>query len=554
MRPTLSTCRLFDALSPILAHVAQSSSKTDQHSGRGGPDRVAIDDRRSLQPAFTVMVHDFAGKANRLRRLLHQVQGLRGPPLDLGTRSRPCADRSGAPVTVDRAACLPPRRDKLQRRALADIPNWQNQAAANIEGIAMPHLLTRIQASGFAAVARLRLSRQRSAHFAPSPIARQHLPAARICRNPDAPDSPATSATGQALFLPNPTRPRQSLRYGSDFPYLHYSIDQDSSPWRPAADMGTNRRDISAYVPHLNSSPPGPRWVFATTTKICTDGAPGGLTPRPFCALRRARPTRYGLMTARFKRAVARPVTVEYRQNASAPSISGLVASAGELLHSLADSDFHGHRPAVLSDQRLSWCPMSVLGALTLRSVHPTAPVLLTKIGPLGTVIRSRGFIVRVSPSSHHLKFENSICARSAPSSAVWERDASGCETRTEIRVHPPRAFQKIETPLHFRYAFQFDRYTRRLNDSHMLDSLVRVSRRVLRVPKPNHRRRIRARSETTAAVSMQARSVEVRTRAEPRTRRRLASGLTRLSACAFRIHTVRLEGRSATVAVRRPS
>lgn len=37
---------------------------------------------------------------------------------------------------------------------------------------------------------------------------------------------------------------------------------------------------------------------------------------------------------------------------------------------------------------------MSVdLGALTRRLVHPTAPVLLTKIGPLGTLIReSRGF------------------------------------------------------------------------------------------------------------------------------------------------------------------
>ena len=37
---------------------------------------------------------------------------------------------------------------------------------------------------------------------------------------------------------------------------------------------------------------------------------------------------------------------------------------------------------------------MSVdLGALTLRLVHPTAPVLLTKSGPLGTLIQiSRGF------------------------------------------------------------------------------------------------------------------------------------------------------------------
>ena len=34
---------------------------------------------------------------------------------------------------------------------------------------------------------------------------------------------------------------------------------------------------------------------------------------------------------------------------------------------------------------------MSVdLGALTLRLVHPTAPVLLTKIGPLGTLIHEK--------------------------------------------------------------------------------------------------------------------------------------------------------------------
>lgn len=50
---------------------------------------------------------------------------------------------------------------------------------------------------------------------------------------------------------------------------------------------------------------------------------------------------------------------------------------------------------------------MSVeLGALTLRLVHPTAPVLLTKNGPLGTLIRSdaRGFIVQESQRSHPFK------------------------------------------------------------------------------------------------------------------------------------------------------
>ncbi|GBP52901.1 hypothetical protein EVAR_47556_1 [Eumeta japonica] len=101
--------------------------------------------------------------------------------------------------------------------------------------------------------------------------------------------------------------------------------------------------------------------------------APGGLTPRPFCALRRARPTRYGLMTARFKRAVAR-------------AGNGIV---------------------------------------------------------------------------HHLSGP-SICARSAPSSADWERDASGVrDADRDPRPSSPSVPKKIETPLHFRYAFQFDRYTR---------------------------------------------------------------------------------------------
>ncbi|GBP52918.1 hypothetical protein EVAR_47573_1 [Eumeta japonica] len=237
--------------------------------------------------------------------------------------------------------------------------------------------------------------------------------------------------------------------------------------------------------------------------------APGGLTPRPFCALRRARPTRYGLMTARFKRAVAR---------------------AGN-----ADSDFHGHRPAVLSDQRLSWCPMSVfLGALTLRSVHPTAPVLLTKIGPLGTVIRSRGFIVR---------FRRSICTSESLRSSIrvspdfdLTRHSSPsfgsqhlCSERALIRglgtgrlgsarrgprsasILPERSKKKLKRLFTFVTPFSLivtHEETQRL--AHMLDSLVRVSRRVLRVPETESSQTdTRTVRDYTAAVSMQARSVE---------------------------------------------
>ena len=77
-------------------------------------------------------------------------------------------------------------------------------------------------------------------------------------RRPPGP-APAASAS-----RPNPTRPgpqSQSLfrSYGSNLPTsLTYIIlsTRGSSPWRPAADMGTNRRDYSAYIPHLNFQGP----------------------------------------------------------------------------------------------------------------------------------------------------------------------------------------------------------------------------------------------------------------------------------------------------------
>ncbi|KAG8171342.1 hypothetical protein JTE90_005694 [Oedothorax gibbosus] len=48
--------------------------------------------------------------------------------------------------------------------------------------------------------------------------------------------------------------------------------------------------------------------------------------------------------------------------------------------------------------------------ALTGRLVHPTAPVLLTKSGPLGTLILSRpGPSVMQGGLLTHLKFENRL-------------------------------------------------------------------------------------------------------------------------------------------------
>ena len=47
------------------------------------------------------------------------------------------------------------------------------------------------------------------------------------------------------------------------------------------------------------------------------------------------------------------------------------------VLLSLATNTFHGISLAL------------ALGTITLRLVHPTAPVLLTKNGPLGTIIQA---------------------------------------------------------------------------------------------------------------------------------------------------------------------
>jgi hypothetical protein len=45
---------------------------------------------------------------------------------------------------------------------------------------------------------------------------------------------------------------------------------------------------------------------------------------------------------------------------------------------------------------------------LTRRLVHPTAPVLLTKNGPLGTPIRCEASL-KQAPLLTHLKFENKL-------------------------------------------------------------------------------------------------------------------------------------------------
>ena len=101
-------------------------------------------------------------------------------------------------------------------------------------------------------------------------------------------------------------------------------------------------------------------WIVATTTKICTRHGSTESHDRGFCTV----PTpSYSL-----RRHLCRTV-VEYRQRTWASSIFR-ANSFGRwvVTHSLAGSDFHGHRPAVFMNQHLLWCLMSPhLDALTRR-------------------------------------------------------------------------------------------------------------------------------------------------------------------------------------------
>ena len=62
-----------------------------------------------------------------------------------------------------------------------------------------------------------------------------------------------------------------------------------------------------------------------------------------------------------------------------------------------------------IATNNLLWGLMSVdFGTLTSRSVHPASPVLLTKNGPLGTLIRRPASIKQVGHLTN-LKFENRL-------------------------------------------------------------------------------------------------------------------------------------------------
>ena len=144
----------------------------------------------------------------------------------------------------------------------------------------------------------------------------------------------------------------------------------------------------------------GEKYIFRVH-KTTPWAAPARFTPKSLRRHPRDLPTRWSVRAARASSAP----TVEYKWRALAPSIfRASCFGRWVVTHSLADSDFHGHRPAVLSNQHLSWDLMSFhFGTLTRRLVHPTAPVLLTKNGPLGTPIQMWGF-TQASPTSHPFK------------------------------------------------------------------------------------------------------------------------------------------------------
>ncbi|KRY96804.1 hypothetical protein T11_8065, partial [Trichinella zimbabwensis] len=75
--------------------------------------------------------------------------------------------------------------------------------------------------------------------------------------------------------------------------------------------------------------------------------------------------------------------------------------------------------------------------------VHPTAPVLLTKIGPLGTPILVRGFS-EASPAPHPFKIVRLVFR---PYTQLWRSICTSETLRTSTRVSPGFILAKHSSP-----------------------------------------------------------------------------------------------------------
>ena len=92
-------------------------------------------------------------------------------------------------------------------------------------------------------------------------------------------------------------------------------------------------------------------WIFATTTKICTKGCSTQAHAQGFVTT--PAPT-YSPMSRIY---IGGEVSV---RRLSASIFRASWFGRWVVTHSLAGSDFHGHRPAVYINQHLLWCLMSV--------------------------------------------------------------------------------------------------------------------------------------------------------------------------------------------------
>ena len=136
-------------------------------------------------------------------------------------------------------------------------------------------------------------------------------------------------------------------------------------------------------------------WILATTTKICTRGC---FIWNQFLKFqcKKKPPSPPTLWNIHY----ISKAKYWFESHFSAIHFRGrAIRQVSFYTDSLAGSDFHGHRPAVYMNLHPLWFLISVnFGTLTLRSVHPASPVLLTRVGPLRILYFIKWFTI-----SNHL-------------------------------------------------------------------------------------------------------------------------------------------------------